>query len=279
MSPTSMSMYEQEDTEELSGIDRIETRYGLKILGAQHHHALVCTTCKVVHPLDTLKWHWGRYHSGSQLDESVISVLEAAGAWSQGIPLPEKKVPILAPLEDPRYGYWCSKCRKASPFLSTIDKSLEHHGCPGTISRSWVQKITKNNTYWAVIYHHQRDGSAGSVVLSEGQIEDEVEAQMNMLPDVMMEDHIITTNHRNINQFLSGTEWLDVLGMLPIQPIMDLVELPRIKSKGTKERFGDYPALSIFVENYIQSLLLDLHQLEPLLRQWLHTTKGYAGIL
>ena len=71
------------------------------------------------------------------------------------------------------------------------------------------------------------------------KLEDEVQAQMSLLPDVVMENWIITTNHQNINQCLSGTEWLDVLGNWSIQPVIDLVELPRIKDRETKECHGE----------------------------------------
>ena len=82
------------------------------------------------------------------------------------------------------------------------------------------------------------EGSPVSVMLSEGQIEADIQAQMDMLPDVMMGDHIITTNHGNINQFLSGTEWLDILGTLPTQPIIKLVKLPGIKIEKPRSTLG-----------------------------------------
>ena len=66
-------------------------------------------------------------------------------------------------------------------------------------------------------------------MLSQEQLEDEVQVQMNLLPDVMNEDPITTTNHQNISQFLSGTEWLDVLKEQPLNPSLILCNFPGSK--------------------------------------------------
>jgi len=214
--PVSASEGEQ-DSEWPSEIERVEQTYSLKVLGPLYHHALACITCKVLHPLDHLDRHWKDKHPRFPLDSAAINVLKAAGACPEKIPVPKEKVLVVPFLEEAEHGFWCSKCQKAAPSASTVRHSAEHKGCPGTISHSLVQRINKKPIYWAVFRgRHQREGCDGSVEVSEQQVEREVQAQRNLLPDAMTEDRILTTNHRNISQFLSGTEWLAVLGQKPL---------------------------------------------------------------
>ena len=98
---------------------------------AHNIHVLIYIFCKILHPFDSLKQHWKCYHARDQLDDSAINVLRKAGAQSQEIGLPEKKVPVIPLLEAAEDGWWCSQCQKAAPSDSTVYKCAEHEGCPG----------------------------------------------------------------------------------------------------------------------------------------------------
>ena len=267
------TMSQDEQDPELNEIERIEKIHTVKILGPSYSHALACTACKILHPLDDLEAHWKTYHPRVRIGDGVIRALKEAGAWSKGFPLPAGKVLAVPELEDAQRGWWCPACRKASHSHSTVRHSLQHQGCLGTISESLVQKISHKNLYWAVF---ERERSPGSLEVPVQGLEDEVQEQLNLLPDVISGDRIIITNPRNITQFLDGTEWLDILGQKPYRPVISLVELPKIKDRKTGDRCGEYPALSTFVERYLESLLGVLHSLPSILRQWLNTTDGYV---
>lgn len=108
--------------------------------------------------------------------------------------------------------------------------------------------------------------------VSPQQLEDEVQEQLNLLCDIMCGDHIVITNHQNTSQFLPGTHWVSILGQRPVQPVINLVQLPKTKDTGTKDCIGEYPALSTFVERYIESLSSALYKLPTIFCQWLSTT-------
>ena len=139
----------EQERPSLKEVEDIEDKYGLKLLGLSYHYALVCLTCKVLHPLDSLKSHWRHHHSSSKEDitNRDIGVLRRAGACRKKIPVPKKRVLVIPSLKDAQDGYWCSTCCKAAPKRDTIHLSEEHgeNRCPGIVSKTLVQRINSTN--------------------------------------------------------------------------------------------------------------------------------------
>jgi len=262
--------------EERSPLQEIQDKYGLKLLGPSYRYALVCLTCKVLHPLDSLKSHWRHHHSSSKEDitDRDIGVLRRAGACWRTIPVPEKRVLAIPSLKDAQDGYWCSTCCKAAPKRDTIRLSEEHgqNRCPGIVAKTLVQRINLNHQYWAVYQHQEMDGSVDDE--SEEQVEEEMQHQDELVNQASNLEEIRIINNRNVGQFVRGTEWLDLLGTRRIKPIRGLVELPTLRERNGNDCRVDYPALCSLLEEYVESLLRVLDELPRILRQHLATTNG-----
>ena len=183
----------QQDPKQLSVLKEVEVKYILNMLSLSHHHTLACMTCKVLHPLDNLKLHWKSHQPGVLLGDHVIRFLREAGACVQEIPLPSKKVPVVQDSDEPKDGWWCPKCWKASGSKSTLWHSKEHRSCSGKISRLLVQQINKRKLHWAVLYHYQRAESAGSEV-SDKQVEDKIQKYMSLMAAAKIGNYIVITN-------------------------------------------------------------------------------------
>ena len=264
----------QQNQKQLSALEEVEFEYKLKMLGPSHHHALACMTCKVLHPVDNLKSHWKSHHPRVPLGDHVIGVLKEAGACGQDIPLLRKKVPVVEELDKPKNGWWCLECWKASGEKSTLRHSKEHRNCSGKeITSSLVQQINRSRLHWPVFHRYRRGESAGSEV-SDEQVEDEIQKSMSLIAAAKIGDRVVITDPRNTSQFLNDTHWPNIINGKCVRPIINLVALPKILDNKTKDRIGEYPALSTFVHSYVTSLVSDLHNVPRLLRHWLATTNG-----